>query len=205
MSAFKQFQRFHIKPEMPQSVGGKAETLEVRFKDRSLLQDESGNHLKTEVLTGPALRQIKLPSGVETLGQVVRAASFLTLGAMLGMNLFQSVAVGSFWSFINMLQVIAYLPVIPCAIPDNFLTFLEEYLTIGEFAIPFDMLPDFIPKPERLFEFFDGIEFNVDFKIYSFESPSFLHNFMDELSTWFLLLLFYLAINLLLKLRPTSK
>eukprot|EP00826_Nyctotherus_ovalis_P017827 TRINITY_DN15270_c0_g1_i7.p2 TRINITY_DN15270_c0_g1~~TRINITY_DN15270_c0_g1_i7.p2 ORF type:complete len:110 (+),score=21.17 TRINITY_DN15270_c0_g1_i7:177-506(+) len=67
------------------------------------------------------------------------------------------------------------------------------------------MLPDFIPNPQRLFEFFNGIEFNIGIEMYSFESPSFLYNFMDELSTWLLLLLFYILIRLLVKLRPSSR
>lgn len=200
-----EFQILQVTTTINQNIDGYGDRIIVRFKDRSLIQDLRDNHLKTEVLSAAALRQIKLPAQVSGMGEAVQTTTFITLGIMLGMSLFQSVAMDSFWNFINMLQIINYLPVIPCILPENFIIFLTEYLTMGELAIPFDLLPDWFPSPEKLFEYLDVLAIDIDIELYGFESVSFLYNFVEELTTWLLIALFYIAINLLLKIKPQSE
>eukprot|EP00826_Nyctotherus_ovalis_P010713 TRINITY_DN12811_c0_g1_i3.p1 TRINITY_DN12811_c0_g1~~TRINITY_DN12811_c0_g1_i3.p1 ORF type:complete len:486 (+),score=57.98 TRINITY_DN12811_c0_g1_i3:1250-2707(+) len=209
-SLFNPLQKFTtvmIDTEIPYSTRGAGEVIRVEFKDGSLLQDEFGNYLSTEVLAASALRQMLFPKGLEIIGGVIKMSTTVTLVVVVGMSLFQSVDTSSFWTLLNMLQIISYMPMIKCTIPENFRTFLEKYLTIAlaKATMPFEFLPEWLPDPKELLESLNFFEFNLDLDFYSFESFNFLYNFSDELITWISLGLFYLLANLLVKLRPNSR
>ena len=124
---------------------------------------------------------------------------------MIGISLFQSVALGSFWIFINMIQMLFYLPTLDCILPYNFEIFISEYMSIKDVSIPFNILPDFLWNPLNIFSGLMTLPFNERLFEKGYESLSFLYNFGNELLTWILLAIGYGILVLATKFIPKSR
>ncbi len=135
-------------------------------------------------------------------GTALSVASWATFILALGLVLFQSVAIGSFWAFINMLQMISFLPIIDCVIPSNFETFITQYLTVGDVSFPFDTFSEYIPNPLSYLSAFITNPLDSRYFQCGFESLSFIYNFGSQLVTWLLVGLFYLLIRILVRAFP---
>eukprot|EP00826_Nyctotherus_ovalis_P053387 TRINITY_DN6930_c0_g2_i1.p1 TRINITY_DN6930_c0_g2~~TRINITY_DN6930_c0_g2_i1.p1 ORF type:complete len:134 (+),score=13.30 TRINITY_DN6930_c0_g2_i1:75-476(+) len=119
--------------------------------------------------------------------------------------LFQSVAIQSFWSLINMIQVLSYLPLLNLSIPSNLEIFLDEYLSFKGLTFPFDIFPKLSFGPEKFAELFSTEAFGELFGLHGFESFNFLYVFCDELFTWLLMGLGYVALNVLYRIIKKSR
>ena len=142
---------------------------------------------------------------LDNAGSAFSAVSYLTLAFALAMCLFQSAAVGAFWSFVNMLQILSYLPIIDCDLPSNFEIFITEYLTVSQVVFPFQMLPQFVPNPLSFLTDFLTAALNDRYSLCGYESVSFIYNFGSQLLTWILLFLLYLVLLILVRIIPKSK
>jgi len=183
--------------------------IKVVFIDPSLVVDMSGNQLSTPTMHIKT-QNYKYISESEkqttaSMGSAFDSSSLVTFGLMIGISLLQSVAIGSFWAFVNMLQILSYLPIIDCFIPYNLELFLTEYLTIKKIVFPFYLIPDFILNPMRYIAAFLTRPLNSRFMIVGYDSMSFIFNFIEELTTWILLTIFYLFLRFLCWLIPESK
>ena len=181
----------------------------LTFNSATSITDVAGNAPTITVLkTKARSKKYISPSSkavVSTTGVFFTAASYATLALSLGIVLFQSVGVGSFWSFVNILQIISYIPVIDCYIPPVLEIFLTQYLTMGKIVLPFDLLPDWIPNPIGWLSNWAVVQVTENFLRSGFNSMSFLYNFSDQLLTWFVLALIYAALRLLCWLSPKNK
>eukprot|EP00826_Nyctotherus_ovalis_P037999 TRINITY_DN3520_c0_g1_i10.p1 TRINITY_DN3520_c0_g1~~TRINITY_DN3520_c0_g1_i10.p1 ORF type:complete len:539 (+),score=102.67 TRINITY_DN3520_c0_g1_i10:155-1771(+) len=181
----------------------------VTFKDLSLITDLKGKQMRTSVLEVRAKAYSHLSSAeaasLSAVGDAFGSASIATVILMLAIALFQSAAISSFWNFINMLQLLSYLPALNCLMPYNLEIFLTQYLTVEGIALPFSMLPDFALNPMRYIDSFVTDPFSDRFLAAGYESISFIFNFSDEILTWLMLLLLYLLLKLLCCLVPQKK
>jgi len=173
------------------------------FENKEFITDLSENPLETEVL------KIKLPKstheeseGIKAIGGTINAASTYTIIVILGLSLFQGYAIGSLWHFINMVQIVSYISLLNCNIPNIFKLLLTEYLTVRKVAIPFNSIPDFPFNPLSQFTRFLTEPLNEKFEKLEYESISFIFNFSEELLTWILLGLTYLVLKVLYKRAP---
>eukprot|EP01022_Parablepharisma_sp_SALTPOND_P031822 TRINITY_DN817_c0_g1_i8.p5 TRINITY_DN817_c0_g1~~TRINITY_DN817_c0_g1_i8.p5 ORF type:complete len:354 (-),score=14.54 TRINITY_DN817_c0_g1_i8:678-1739(-) len=202
------FKKLAILAKPKCSLQESAQMYTVNFNDISLVVDSSNNTLSTSTLKARSKRYVYISEGekaaLESTGTMFDSSGVATFVLMLGISLFQSVAVGSFWAFVNMLQMIAYLPIINCVIPYNLEMFLTEYLTVKKVVFPFQLLPDFKYNPLRYFGAFLTKPFNDKFLITGYDSLSFIFNFSDEILTWVLLAFFYLLLRILDRLIPRS-
>eukprot|EP01022_Parablepharisma_sp_SALTPOND_P028562 TRINITY_DN71152_c0_g1_i1.p1 TRINITY_DN71152_c0_g1~~TRINITY_DN71152_c0_g1_i1.p1 ORF type:complete len:1645 (-),score=40.75 TRINITY_DN71152_c0_g1_i1:653-5587(-) len=193
--------KFSLQAEVNCSLRGEAEIFYVELTEPSYVRDYANNSLQTTVLSARAKRYVYISkdqqAAVEGAGTSFSASSFLTFALVLGANLMQSAAVGAFWTFINMLQLISYVPIISCELPHNLEVFLTEYLTVGRVAFPFRLLPGYLPNPFAYFTAFITFPFNERFVVCGYESLSFIYNFAEQLITWLLLLGFYLLLRIL--------
>ena len=200
---------FTVKGVVPCSLKGKTETIYVRFNNRELIKDAGGNALSTQVLHAYALRYVYVSdaekAALDGAGSAFTSSSLVSFGLVIGLCLLQSVAVGSFWIFVNMLQVLSYVPAISCEFPNNLEVFLTEYLTVGKVSIPFDILPSWIPNPLSYLSGFITTPFNERFELCGYQTFSFIYNFADQLITWLLVLLFYILLRILTYMIPESK
>ena len=181
----------------------------VHFLSPDLITDLSDNILATDNLKANAKNSYYTSAdeqaAISALGTGFTSSSYVTFGVIIGFSLFQSADTGPFWIFLNMLQLISYLPILKVFVPQTLSTFLTEYLSITNLSIPFDLIPDIGFDPLGLFEYFIAYPFNEFFEIAGYESINFLFNFADELLTWFLLLLLYLLLIILNKIVPKEK
>jgi len=192
------------------SLKGKVEEFIVDFRNVSdFMQDFGQNKLITSTIRIKSIRYLYVSDvqqiAVESTGNFFRTATLLTLGLVLGMNLIQSMAVNSFWDFVNMLQVIVYIPLISFSFPYNFQTFITKYLTISRITVPFKLFGDYIPNPLSLFDAFILGDIEERFEKCGYESYSFLYNMSEQLSTWCCLLFWYGIICILVKLLPENR
>ena len=171
----------------------------VHFSNTLLITDLSDNKLATTtlIIKVPKYLYRKIEEQAKVVGLVIQYASTSTLVLMLGLSIFQGCAVGSVWHFINMLQILSYLPLLDCEIPNNFRVVLSNSLMGTRLVIPFDLLfyPSF--NPLRYFIDFDTDPLNEKFIDGGYESISFMANFAEELLTWLLLGLAYLVLQFL--------
>eukprot|EP00826_Nyctotherus_ovalis_P040552 TRINITY_DN4008_c0_g1_i11.p1 TRINITY_DN4008_c0_g1~~TRINITY_DN4008_c0_g1_i11.p1 ORF type:complete len:471 (-),score=91.94 TRINITY_DN4008_c0_g1_i11:468-1880(-) len=181
----------------------------VQFNDVSLVTDKDGNDLANSVVEARTMRYVYTADSdlaySEGLGSIFNSSSFVTLGIMVFIMLFQSVSVGPFWSFINMVQFISYLPALDCELPRNFEIFLTDYMNIRKMAIPVEMLPDFVRAPLDFIEDCVAGPINEKFSLAGYKSMSFISNFLDELLTWFLIGLLYLVLTILCRFVSVQK
>ena len=207
--AGSQFDGLKIVAEVECSLSEKKEKFFVKFKAPALLTDLGRNELATPLISCYSKRYKYISSSskavVDGSGSAFNSASFLTLALALGLALFQSSAVGSFWAFVNMLQIISYLPIIDCVIPYNFEIFLTEYLTVSKLVFPFAALTDYIPNPLSYLSQFITNPLNERYLLCGYESLSFLYNFGDQLFTWLLLALVYAILRILVWVFPRPK
>ncbi len=104
-----------------------------------------------------------------------------------------------------MLQILSYIPAIGCQIPSNLQVFLTEYLAVAKMTVPLKALPGFIPNPLGWLGDFLTVPVNLRFSICGYESVSFIYNFADQLLTWVLLAVGYIALCLLTSILPKSR
>ena len=83
---------------------------------------------------------------------------YATFGLIVGLNPFKSNP--SFWILSDMMQMLSYLPLINCRIPENLEVFLTEYFGISKLSIPFDLLPDWVPNPTNFLKNFRTDAYN---------------------------------------------
>jgi len=188
---------------LPQGILRGGEQCTFTFENKEFITDLSGNPLEAEAL------KIKLPKstheeseGIKAIGEAINAASTYTVIVILGLSLFQGYAVGSLWSFINMVQIISYIPLLDCNIPNIFRLLLTEYLTVRKIAIPFNLVPDFPYNPLSELTRFLTEPLNEKFEELEYVSISFILNFSEELLTWIVLGLTYLLLKVLYKRAP---
>jgi len=182
--------------------------IKVVFREPSLVVDMSGNPLSTPIMQIKT-QNYKYISDSEkqastVIGSAFDSSSLVTFFLMISISLLQSAAIGSFWDFVNMLQILAYLPIIDCYIPINLELFLTEYLSIKKVVFPFYLFPDFILNPMRYIKAFLTKPLSERFIIVGYDSISFIFNFIEELTTWILLAIFYAILCLLCYLIPES-
>lgn len=176
----------------------------VHFEDLFLLVDDSGNELTTDTLRSIPIRASYISkdslSTIEGAGAIVEVSNIATYAIMGVSLLVQSVAIEPFWAFMNMLQVLSYLPILDLEIPYILEMFLTEYLSLTGLTIPTELLPDFPYNPAKYANQFLSDAFNDKFALLNYESFNFLYVFYDELFTWFLMGLIYLVLLFLCSL-----
>jgi len=191
------------------TLRGGVEKFNLTFIKPDKITDLYGNHLTTKHLYANAKRFLYISESekttVEASGTVFSASSFLTFGLVIGMSLLQSTAVGSFWSFVNMLQLASYIPILKYEIPYNLQIFFTEYMSVSKVVFPFKLLPNFILNPLTLLKSFIAESIGDNFEICGYETFSFLWNFGEELITWIWLLAFYLLLNFLDNVLPENR
>jgi len=190
------------------SLQENAQIFTVEFKSDKMITDPYGNKLATPILSARSKRYIYISDTakdiVDGTGSSFSMSGFVTFGIILGINLLQSTAVESFWAFMNMLQMLMYIPIISCELPYNLEIFLTQYLSVGRVAFPFKMLPTWIPNPINWIKSKLVLPFDMRFSICGFDSLSFIYNFSEQLFTWILLLVFYLAVRFLCLIIPET-
>lgn len=208
-TAYEEFNKLTINAFPQCTLQQSSQSFLVTFLDLSLLVATNGNQMKSNNLRVNSMRFIYLSGGEEAVmsgaGSAFGSSSLATFGVVIVTSIFQSVAVGAFWSFLNMLQLISYLPALKCKIPYNLEIFLTEYLTVKGLVFPFELLPDFGFNPLELVGEFLTKPFNDKFFTAGYETISFIFNFSDEILTWFLLFLLYLALKFFCWLIPKEK
>ncbi len=200
---------FFVQGTVSCSLKGKSEIIYVRFNKLGVITDLQGNKLSTQLLHGEALRYVYVSDSeaavVAGTGSAFTASSLVTLGLVVGVNMLQSAAVGSFWVFVNMLQMLSYVPAINCDFPYNLETFLTKYLTVSKISIPYDIFPDWVPNPMSYLSSFVTLPFSARFEVCGYETFSFIYNFSDQLTTWLLIFAFYVLLRILTHIIPESK
>ncbi len=104
-----------------------------------------------------------------------------------------------------MVQLLSYIPLINGVIPYNLEIFLRDYLSVGSIVIPLRLLPlgDF--NPLSWVASFATNPFNDRFQLFGYESVSFIWNFVEQLTTWFVVLLIYLVLRVLCRVLPENR
>eukprot|EP00826_Nyctotherus_ovalis_P031271 TRINITY_DN2496_c0_g1_i8.p1 TRINITY_DN2496_c0_g1~~TRINITY_DN2496_c0_g1_i8.p1 ORF type:complete len:185 (-),score=20.55 TRINITY_DN2496_c0_g1_i8:636-1190(-) len=175
----------------------------VTFMNQSLIHDGRKNGLKTRTLSKGALRQVHFGDALGTAGTGFAFASWLIFIIEMCLNPFKSSQ--SFWIFINMMQMISYLPVLNCTLSENLRAFLTQYFGTSKASIPFDSLPNWVPNPLTLLELFKIDPINKNFEETGYTSISFVYNFSSQILTWITVLLLYAGVTLGSKLLPKIK
>lgn len=175
----------------------------ITFRNRSLLSDCYGNALETEALNGLALRRLYISSGTKALGTSLELASWLVFVIEIGFNPFKSSEF--LWVFVNMLQVISFLPVINCNLPENLRTFLTQYMRISKASPPFDSLPNWIPNPLFIVKKFKTPPVSSEFAEAGYKSLSIIYNFSNQLVSFLSLVLIYIVLTIASKIFPKFK
>ena len=179
----------------------------IRFKRPDFITDLSNNSMTSSVYKAQALKYVpdSVKAAVSQAGTTFTASAFATFGLVLLMNLVKSAAIGSFWAFVNMLQILSYIPLINFNLPYNLETFMTQYLSVSKITPPYSALPNWIPNVTSYFSsFFIGLS-GYRFTLCGYETWSFLYNFSDELTTWMLLAVFYGILRLLTCVIPESR
>jgi hypothetical protein len=97
--------------------------------------------------------------------------------------------------FLGMIQMLSYIPLLHCKIPENF-----KYFGVSKVSIPFESLPDWVPNPISFGNNFIIDPNNPEATAFGYISSCFLYNFRDQLFTWFTVILMYLAFCILTKI-----
>eukprot|EP00826_Nyctotherus_ovalis_P054649 TRINITY_DN7174_c0_g1_i2.p1 TRINITY_DN7174_c0_g1~~TRINITY_DN7174_c0_g1_i2.p1 ORF type:complete len:260 (+),score=46.79 TRINITY_DN7174_c0_g1_i2:385-1164(+) len=192
---------FEIKPEC--NIKGKITCIAI-FTNRMLISDLNGNELAEDIVkAGRSKYKYKQSEPIaEAVGAIINYTSSSVFIFMIVVSFAQGYAVGSLWHFVNMIQILSYLPLLDCEIPENYRVILTKYISIKDVAIPLDFLPDIPFSPAHYFTKFVTDPLNEKFSELDYESVSFIFNFADELNTWFLLGLAYVLLRLLVYFAP---
>jgi len=171
------------------------ESIIFKILSTGLFKDTSGNALKPLNIKTNAHAQNYMTdvekAVMENTGNFFSLSSMVTFGIIVGVNMIQMTAVESFWTFINMLQMLSIIPLVDCNLPANLMKFFIEYLSVAKVALPVEIVPyDFISK-------FENMPYNRRFAENGYENTSIIVNFIDQLTTWILLIIFYLIITIL--------
>eukprot|EP00826_Nyctotherus_ovalis_P018376 TRINITY_DN15501_c0_g1_i13.p1 TRINITY_DN15501_c0_g1~~TRINITY_DN15501_c0_g1_i13.p1 ORF type:complete len:281 (+),score=54.01 TRINITY_DN15501_c0_g1_i13:379-1221(+) len=177
------FTTLQIKASPKCSFDRGGNTYIVHFKSNWLIEDTSGNALATNTLTAKAQKYEYAESeeAAAAVGAVIKYTTLGTFVFMVFLSLFQGYAVSSFCHFINMLQILSYLPVLNCELPSNYRIVLTEYLSDQIVALPFSLIPEFPYNPLNYLTVFLTEPLNEKFEEMDFESVSFIFNFSEEL------------------------
>lgn len=199
----------HIQTKPKCSLPAGKAYFQVKFVYPTKITDSDYNALATSILKVKT-QKFNYISDTEKAALSATGAAFdnsgiVTFIIMITISLVQSAAIGSFWSFVNMLQILGYVPAIQCFIPYNLEIFLTEYMSVKKVVFPFYLLPDFILNPARIVAAFITAPLNNRFLMVGYGSLSFIFNFSEELSTWILLLFFYLLLRFLCFVLPEDK
>jgi len=204
-----QLSNFQISLDLECSLRGKAETFTINFTDPQMISDPGNNKLYTPVIEARAQRFLYIPNGAKQAlagaGNFLSASSLATLILVVGVNLLQSAALESFWAFINMLQILSYIPVINCVMPYNLEVFLTEYLSVSKMNFPFYLFYGWIPNPFSFIPAFLTNPFNDKFLMAGYKSLSFIYNFLEQLITWVILGVFYCVLRILTYFIPEER
>ena len=131
-------------------ISKKGSTLiRVDFLERPKIQDTGNNILSTETTKISITIKKELSSTIVTLGKVFTIGSYLAFIMAIAMSPFKSSK--SFWIFMNMAQLLSYIPILACDLPSNLRYFIIEYFGVSKASIPFDGLPEWIPNPFKYF------------------------------------------------------
>lgn len=200
LSMNSEFRKFTISMNISCSLQGH-EKITLSITDSKIITDYYNNTLVTTSFSAKALR-FKYVSSTEQAatdasGKAFSITSIASLLVIIGINLLQSAAMGSFWSFINMTQLLFYIPTINVLIPSNLRTFLSSYLSVVKIAIPLDVLPDWIPNPLDTLSPFITNPFNSRFLEIGYGTTSFVLNFAEELISWVMIGLTYILLSFL--------
>jgi len=187
---------------------GTVETYVIKFTRPSYIQDLAGNILSTPILTAKTMRSVYISrtekAVVEGTGTSFSASTMTTFGVAIGMSVMQSKKVGDFWAFINMVQLISYIPIIKLVVPINMQLFLSNYLGVSKASIPFNLLPNGFPNPINSLKIFSNSSLGNGLGTGSYETFSFIYNFGQELITWLTLFGFYLVLCFLDYILPPN-
>ncbi len=112
---------------------------------------------------------------------------------------------GQFWAFVNLVQMLMYIPLINVTIPPNFMSLLTDYLTLCQIVIPFNLIPSWIPNPQQYFDWFFTSPLSEAFNTAGLNSLSFLYNFSGQLITWIMTGAIYVLLSILDCLRPKHR
>ena len=123
--AYTLFDKLLLHATISFSIKGTNELFELEFKDPSLIQDPSGNVMKLDIIKVKANRKIVIPKFLQVGGEIVKITTFIALVAFIGINILQTVNGERFWIFVETAQMLSYITVIDCVIPDN----LKEFAT----------------------------------------------------------------------------
>ena len=197
------FNSLKISTNINYNIKGSTEMFHVEFKDLSLIYDRGGNSLKTSKYSKPALRQFFSEPTLESIGSGFNIIAWMLFIIEIGLSPFKSS--GSFWPYINMLQILSYLPAIDCDIPSNLRTVLTEYLGTTKSSLPFEYLPSWVPNPINLLELFHTPPINENFFDVGHISSSFIYNFSSQIWTLFSMILLYLLFILASRIAPKIK
>eukprot|EP00826_Nyctotherus_ovalis_P059930 TRINITY_DN8378_c0_g5_i5.p1 TRINITY_DN8378_c0_g5~~TRINITY_DN8378_c0_g5_i5.p1 ORF type:complete len:222 (+),score=12.65 TRINITY_DN8378_c0_g5_i5:225-890(+) len=186
-----------ITPEIKRSLKGRIETFFVTFLDRTLVRDYYNNSLSTAIVSGPAARNIAILPAFEDTGTAFNAVNYIALILSLLLSMKSNAA---FWAFLGTIQIISYVPLLHCVVPQNLKFFIKEYFSITKPSIPFDQLPEFIPDPLVLIKKnFEIAPENIKIIEARYTSICFLYNFGYQLLTWAAVILLYILLRVLSK------
>ncbi len=104
-----------------------------------------------------------------------------------------------------MLQILAYIPLTNLLLPANFEIFLTNYLSVSKIAIPFALLPEWVSRPPDLVSDFATPPLNERFESGGLETVSFVYNFSEQLLTWAITIVAYLALVLCDLILPSNR
>ena len=201
--------KIYLKVSVICSLKG-SESYVIQINNTEAIKDLSNNAYPTAILIrAPSMRFVYVSPATKDImsgsGAAFTASAAITFGFLFGCSMLQSVAIGSFWSFVNMLQLVSYLPVINVEIPQNFQMFADKFLTISKVSIPFYIFPAWFPSPSMITNNFITKPFSEKFAQIGFPSLSFFGNFADQLGTWFVLFLIYLLLRFLNNIIPKGR
>ena len=189
-------------------IKGINEEFIVQFSDTSLIRDRANNKLATTLVRAPARKQSYIPESskkaLAAAGTLFSSSGLTTFALSVGLVVFQSVAVGSFWSFINIIQILSYLPMIDCLIPYILEIFLTQYLTMGKLTIPYSILPNWFPNPLNWLSDLVLSNLGENYIRTGISSVSFLYNFADQLTTWIVLGIIYIFLKAVSAITPNE-
>eukprot|EP01022_Parablepharisma_sp_SALTPOND_P022076 TRINITY_DN442_c0_g1_i11.p2 TRINITY_DN442_c0_g1~~TRINITY_DN442_c0_g1_i11.p2 ORF type:complete len:404 (+),score=4.99 TRINITY_DN442_c0_g1_i11:1480-2691(+) len=210
------FSTLYIALSISCTVKGNAESLLVVFTNPSLFADVNGVQMIQEQAKARLRRSYWIDSGqqaaTEAVGNSFQTTNYLIYAVSLGRYLFQqdlqykkyrSVALGAFWSLMNMLQILYYLPAMNIYIPENLRIFLTTYLGSSKIEIPIPFLDKLLPT-----KWVSALTSNFDDAILSdfgLDSYSVLINFYEGIFTWVIFGTLYIIVVILDCLLPKGR
>ncbi len=198
-----------IQAKVSCSLKGATEEFYVTFGTPEYIQDQSGNVLGTPTVHARAKKYSYIDSSQQAVisgsGSAFSATSVATLVVVLLANMVGSAATGTFWVFMDMVQIVSYLPLLTLDMSYNLELFITQYLSTTNLVIPFNLLPDWVPDPTAYLSGFSGDILDSKFLDSGYQSFSFLYNMSSTLLTWFMLSLFYISLRFLTHCIPESK